>query len=94
MFPINGNPGFSKDPKNLHKKPADSPVLFNWVFGNFISAKELFQKALRSFETCVLVSNSLCEKSFSYLEPPTTFDEIFRITSVPFFIPDFILLSC
>ena len=35
-------------------------------------------KALRSFETCVLVNNNLCRK----------------VASVPFFIPDFNLLSC
>ena len=52
------------------------------------------QKALRSFETCVLVNNNLCVKLFSSLESPTTHEEIFRITSVPFFIPDFNLLSC
>ena len=60
-----------------------------YVFDSFILAKELFAKALRSFETCVLVNNNL----FSSLESPATFDENFKVTSVPFFIPDFYLLS-
>ena len=32
-------------------------------------------------------------KLFSSFESPTTFDEIFKVTSAPFFIPDFKLLS-
>ena len=28
------------------------------------------------------------------LEPPRTFDEIFKVTSVPFFIHNFNLISC
>ena len=48
-----------------------------------ILADEPFAKALRNFETCVLVNNSLCGKLFSSLESPTTFDEIFKVLSVP-----------
>ena len=59
-----------------------------------ILAEELFTKALRGFETCVLVNNNLCGKLFSSLESPTTIDESFKVTSVSFFIPDFNLLSC
>ena len=55
----------------------------------FILAEEPFEKALRSFETFVLVNNNLCGKLFSSLESPTTFDESFQVTSVPFFFPDF-----
>ena len=33
-------------------------------------------------------------KSFLILESPTPFDKSFKVTSVPFFIPDFNLLSC
>ena len=51
-------------------------------------------KDLRSFETCVLVNNNLCRKLFSSLKSPTRFDANFKIFSVPFFIPDFNLLSC
>ena len=32
-------------------------------------------------------------KIFSSLESQTTFDEIFKVTSVPVFVPDFNLLS-
>ena len=34
------------------------------------------------------------QKLYSSLELPITFDERFKVTSVPFFIPDFNLLSC
>ena len=68
-------------------------VLFYVIgFDDFILA-ELFAKALRSFETCVLANNKLCGKLFSSLFP-TTFDEIFKVTAVPSFIPDFNLLNC
>ena len=53
-----------------------------------------FQETSRSFETCVLVNNNLCRKLFSSLESPTIFDSSYKVTSVPFFIPDFNLLSC
>ena len=33
-------------------------------------------------------------KNILIIESPTTFDGRFKITSVPFFIPDFKLLSC
>ena len=45
-------------------------------------------------KTCVLANNNLCEKLYSSLELPITFDERFKFTSVPFFIHDFDLLSC
>ena len=57
-------------------------------------ADEPFAKASRSLGTCVLVNNNLCWKLFPTLESLTTFDESFKVTSVPFFIPDFNLLSC
>ena len=63
-------------------------------FDNLILAGELFAKALQSPETCVLVNNNLCGKLFSSLESPPTFGESFKVTSVPFFILDFNLLSC
>ena len=63
-------------------------------FNNFILADEPFKKALRSFETCVLVNNNLCGKLISSLEPPVTFDESFKVTSARLFIPYFNLLSC
>ena len=51
------------------------PVLYKWVFDSSILAEELFAKALRSSETCVLVNKNVCGKLFSLLESPTTFDE-------------------
>ena len=56
--------------------------------------EEPFAKALRSLEICVLVNNNLCGKLLSWLESLTTFDESFKVTSVPSFIADFNLLSC
>ena len=63
--------------------------LYNALKLVFILAKKPFEKALRSFETFVLVNNNLYGKLFSSLESPTTFDESFKVTSVPFFSPDF-----
>ena len=63
-------------------------------FQNFILADEPFAKALRIFGTCVLVNKNLCGKLVLSLELPIKFDEKFKITSVPFFITDFNLLSC
>ena len=67
-FPIKGNLVFSNCPKNLPKIPPDCLILCNCVFDNFILAEELFEKALPSFETCVLVNNNLCGKLISSLE--------------------------
>ena len=61
----------------------------NKVFDNFILALELFAKALRSREIFVLLNNNLCGKLYSSLELPVTFDERFKVTSVPFFISNF-----
>ena len=70
-FPIKGNPVFSIGPESLPKNYLDCPILWNWVFGNSMLAKEIFAKILRSFE---LVNNNLCCKLFSSLESATTFD--------------------
>ena len=93
-FLIKGNPAFSNGPKSLPKNPPECPILCNWVFDSYILAEELFTKALRSLKTCVLVNNNWCRKLFSSLESPTTLDKIVKVTSIPFFIPDFNLLSC
>ena len=45
-FFINGNPAFSNGPSNLPKNPPYCIIFDNWVFDNFISANELFAKAL------------------------------------------------
>ena len=84
-FLIKGNPVFINGPKTLSKTPPECPILCNWFFDNCILAEELFAKALRSFRTYILVNNSLWGKLFSSLESPTTFDGIFKVTSVPFF---------
>ena len=84
IFPIKRNPVFSNGPKFFPKSHPYCPILGNQVFDNFISAEKLFEKALGSIGTC----------AFSLLESPTAFDESFRVTLVPFFIPYFNLLSC
>ena len=60
---------------------------------NFILAGKPFAKVLQNFETCVLVGNNLCRKLFSSLESAAIFDEIFKVTSVLFFILNFNLLK-
>ena len=98
-FPIKSNLVFSNGSKNVPKNLPDFPILCNWFFDNFILAEKLFAKAFRSFETCILVNNNLCEQLFSSLEAPITlaspktFGEIFKATSVTFFNPGFILLG-
>ena len=87
-FPIKGNPVFSNCPKSLTKNLPNYPILCNWLFDSFILAEELFAKASRSFQTSVLVNNKLSEKLFPSLESPKIFEEIFKVTLVPFFIPD------
>ena len=42
----------------------------------------------------VLVNNILYGKLVPWSEFPIKFDEKFKVTSVPFFIPDFNLISC
>ena len=64
-FFLKDNPVFSNDPKGLPKAPPDCPILHSWVFEHFKLADESFVKALRIFETCVLVSNNLCGSYFS-----------------------------
>ena len=92
-LPIKGNPVFSDGPKSPPENPTDSPILCNWVFDNFILADELSSKASWIVETCVLVDNNLCGKLFSLFESPTTFYESFKVTAIPFIIPDFNLLG-
>ena len=55
--------------------------------------EELFAKALRRLKSCLIVNNNLYGKLFSWLELPTTFDYIFKVTSVPLLIPNFDFLS-
>ena len=93
-FFIKGKPVFSNGPRSLPRNPPDYTIWDNCFFNNFILADELFAKSLWSLENCVLVKNNFCAKSVSSIESPTTFDERFKVTLVPFFIHDFNLLSC
>ena len=67
----------------------DYDILDSWVLENFKLADEPFAKALHILEDCVSVNNNLCGKLFSSVESPITFDEWFKFTLVPYFIPDF-----
>ena len=69
-------------------------TLDNGVFENFILADAPFAKALQILETCVSVNNSLCGKLLSSFEFLIKVDERFKVTLVPFIIPDLNLLSC
>ena len=44
---------------------------------------------LQIFQTCALVNNNLWRKLVSSLDLPTAFDDKCKVTSVPYFIPDF-----
>ena len=96
IFSINPA-GFNKEDK-IDKGPIRPPnctVLDSRVYDNFILADEPFTTALHRFETCRSDNNNnLCRKSASSLESPITFDQKFRVTSVPAFIFDFNLFSC
>ena len=59
---INGNTGFSNEPRSLLRNPPDCIILNNWVFENLISVDELFAKAYKRFTTCLLVNNNWCEQ--------------------------------
>ena len=84
--------GFNRS-KKLPTNPPLCTILNNWDFENVIVADKPFAKAFRIFETCLLVNNNLCGKLVLSLELPIKFDERFKVTSVPFFITDFNLLS-
>ena len=43
------------------------------------------QKLREASKTRVLVNKNLCGKLFSSLESPAIFEEILKVTSVPFF---------
>ena len=80
--------------KELNGPNISLKILDSCVFENPILSDEPFAKALRILETCVLVNINLCGKLVLSLESPTTLDERFKVTSVPFFVPDFNLWSC
>ena len=68
-------------------------ILDSWIFDNLPLADQLFAWDLWRFKTSVLVNYDLCRKLVSSLELAITFDERFKATLVPFFIPNFNLLS-
>ena len=84
-YPIKGNQVFSNCPEGPPKNPPDCPILCNWVFDNLVLPEKLFAEALKSFETFALINN-LCGNLFSSLESPKTFDEISKVTLVPFLL--------
>ena len=67
-FPIKDNPVLSSGPKRLSRNPPNGLILCSWVFDNFVLVDELFAKALRSLETCVLVNNNLCGKLLFFVK--------------------------
>ena len=64
-FFIKGNPTFSNGPNSLPTNSHDYIIFDNRVFDDLISANKWFEKALRRFETCLLVNNNLWGKLFS-----------------------------
>ena len=57
-FFITSKPSFINGPKSLLRNPPDYVILDSWLSDNFISADELFAKVLRSYETCLSVSDN------------------------------------
>ena len=94
IFFIKGKPIHSNGVRCLPKNSCECTILGSWVFDNFIFIDKLFAKALKSLKAYLSVNNNLRGKLVSSLESPNTFEERFKVTSVPFFIPDFNLLSC
>ena len=53
-FFIKGKLVFGNGPKSLPKKSPDCPILWNFVFDNFVLPEEPFAEVLRSLRTCEL----------------------------------------
>ena len=68
------------------KDPPNCMILDSWAFEKKIVADEPFVKALRIYETCVLVNNNLWKILVASLELPTAFDKRFEVTWVTCFI--------
>ena len=79
---------FKVGSKIENKRSRNCTILDSWVSVNFILNDESFAKALKSLESYVSVNDNSCRKLVSSLELLITFDEWFKVTSVPFFIPD------
>ena len=92
-FFTKNKPASSNGPRRLPKDARECTIFDSRFFDSLILTDDLFAKALQSRETWLSVNISLWEKLFSCLESPITFDERFKITSVPIFISNFNLLS-
>ena len=81
--------------RSLPKSSLHCSIVDSYVFENFILADEPFAKSWWILGTCVSVNN-LCGKLASYFESPIKFQiyESYKVTWVPFFIPDFNFSSC
>ena len=83
------------NPKRINRnKSYYCIILDSRVFEIFIIADELFEKALRILETCTLFNNNLYGILVTSWELQMAFVERFKVTSGPFFLADFIFLSC
>ena len=80
------------DQEVFPRNPSDCIILDIWVFYNLISVDDLSAKALRRFESCLLVNNNSKGKLVS--SSPIISDDNLETTSVSFFIADFNLVSC
>ena len=60
-FRIKDNPVCSNGPKCLPKNTPNCPILWYWVFENFILSEEFFVNDFQSLETCVFVNNNYVE---------------------------------
>ena len=60
--------------------PPNCTILDSLVFEHFVLADEPLAKDLQILETCISVSNNLCEKLISSLESPIKFAERFKVT--------------
>ena len=88
-FFIKRKPVLSHDLRSLPRNPPDWTALDSLAFVIFLLVDELFAKASHRHETSLSVNNHLCQKLVSSFESPITFNERFKVSSVPFFIPDF-----
>ena len=59
---VKGQAGFSNVPRSISRNPPNCTILDSWGFEIFIFAEELFAKAIRNLETCVLVNYNLYGK--------------------------------
>ena len=93
---IKDKPLLSNGPRSFVRNPPD---LFHFIklssWSSYISWWIICKGFAKPRDLCIstLVSNNLCWKLVSSSELPITFDEIFKVTSVPFFIPDYNLVS-